>query len=133
MRFPELEEASNDKGYDVIKEVRTDWRTIKGCRFVDCEIPPTVFWCSQEGDYVHCNFMPGEAFVSDTKTNIPAWLSETASQSPEDVWAAHPAVRAPVYVDAVGSPFNLANPSEICPIDAISNSPDLVTEIWPDP
>jgi hypothetical protein len=135
MNFPEVVQAPGpkDKNFDDMKALREDWRTIQGCKFIQCDIPPTLFWCSQSGDYINCEFRPGEAFDSATKTELPAWISNTSGQLPEDVWAGTPALRAAVSVKLQASPFNTANPSPICPIDAITDNMDLMTEIWPNP
>ncbi len=134
MRFPEVgSHHAKNEPFDHMKALRVAWRTIENCKFVDCEIPPTLFWCSQFGDYFNCGFVSGEPFESDTKTELLAYIVGTAGPSPEEAWAQKPALRAPVTVKLRAAPFDSANPSPVCPIDAISGDANLVAEIWHKP
>lgn len=106
MDFPEIAHSrrKNEK-FDHMKHLRQDWNRIQSCQFVDCVVPPTVFWCAESSNFDGCRFVPGEAFESDDPLHVVAHVTDTVGESPQLAWAQAPARRAHVDIVGPGKPF----------------------------
>lgn len=106
LTFPEIGgRAPKDKPLDHMLFLRADWNKITRCRFDDCVVPPTVFWCSEFSDFTRCHFIPGVAFESDAETQVKAYVEGTVGDPPEKVFASNPAKRAGIRVVFAPQPF----------------------------
>jgi hypothetical protein len=99
--------APKNKPLDDMSGLRKKWRIIDHCRFDDCTVPPTIFWCATASDYRKCRFIPGPAFESDTPTEVVAFVAETNGDAPDEIAAATPAKRAPLHIIYAGEPFSV--------------------------
>jgi TolB-like protein len=108
VNFEEIREPTpKDKPLDWMSVLRKDWRIIERCRFEDCTIPPTIFWCATESNYARCKFQTGAAFESDTPTDVVAYVVDTVGDSPDKVLAANPAKRAALRIRYTSQPFGV--------------------------
>jgi hypothetical protein len=96
-----------DKPANYMKILRKGWRTIDHCRFENCTVSPTIFWCAVASDYIHCNFIRGAAFESDTPTEISAFVSDTHGDAPDKINAANPPKRATLNIAYAVQPFEV--------------------------
>ncbi|MBI5397463.1 MAG: hypothetical protein HZA91_19365, partial [Verrucomicrobia bacterium] len=107
MSFPEIEHTRpKDKPFDHMRLLRTDWNTISGCQFVDCEVAPTVGWCAQESNFMGCKFPAGETFESDSPTEITAFVADTGGDWPHRSWEAYASPQTALKVVYAPAPFS---------------------------
>jgi len=90
---------------DYMSALRKNWRIIDHCRFDDCSVPPTVFWCATASDYTKCRFTGGPAFESDTATDVVAFVADTDGDAPDKIAQATPATRAALHITYAADPF----------------------------
>ena len=106
MDLPEIAHRRDKTNvFDHMEHLRKDWNRIQSCDFVDCLVPPTVFWCSESSNFEGCRFIPGEAFESSTPLKAVAYVADTVGESPQLVWAQAPAKKAGVEMINPGKPF----------------------------
>jgi Lon protease (S16) C-terminal proteolytic domain len=87
MSLPEIVHRQPKEGpFDHMKYLRHDWNMITGCQFVDCEIAPTVGWCSEESNFMGCSFKRGQAYESESRTEVEAYVADTVGDLPHQVW-----------------------------------------------
>jgi TolB-like protein len=99
--------APKDKPLDYMSVLRKDWRIIDHCRFDDCSVPPTIFWCATASDYTKCRFPVGPAFESDTATDVVAYVSGTSGDAPDKIEQATPPKRAALHITYASEPFQV--------------------------
>ncbi len=104
MDFPEIQHPHNP-GFDHAAVLHGDWNKIVGCDFVDCTVPPTVFWCAQASNFRACRFTPGEAFESEQASEDHAFVSDTMGPSPQSAWAVNPPKHANIQLVVTPQPF----------------------------
>ena len=116
MDFPEIaHRRDKTQAFDHMEHLRKDWNKLQSCDFVDCLVPPTVFWCSETSNFEGCRFMPGEAFESSTPLKAVAYVTDTVGDAPQMAWAQTPAKHAGVEVVNPGKPFPAFTPSpQLC-------------------
>ncbi len=106
LTLPEIEpRRSKNKPFDVMKTLRKEWNKSETSNFIDCTVPPTVFWCAETSNFVLCKFIEGEAFESDAPTEVHAYVAQTSGDAPHKVCAAKPAARASLKVVYAERPF----------------------------
>jgi len=121
-----------DKPLDYMDVLRKDWRTIDHCRFDDCSVPPTIFWCATASDYTKCRFPVGPAFESDTPTDVVAFVSDTDGDAPDKILQATPPKRAALHITYVAEPFQIFALS-VTNVPAIGGAKPYVPDNSPKP
>lgn len=117
MDLPEIvHRHDRDTTFDYMDRRRTDWNVIKLCKFVDCTVLPTVFWCSEDSNFWNCTFLPGAAFKSDTPTRVVAFVHGTTGVSPEEINLDNAPERAPLTIFLHKTPFPVLQWAANCPI-----------------
>jgi len=109
MTLPELENRRPKEGegdFDHLAVLRKGWRLIEDVRFIDCAVPPTVFWCAVRSDYLYCRFVPGEAFDSPGEAETVAYVADTVGPPPQAVYARPAPRRAAMVIKAAEGPFD---------------------------
>jgi hypothetical protein len=117
MDFTEITHRHDkNKTFDYMDRLRKDWNIIASCNFVDCSIPPTVFWCSESSNFFRCVFLPGPAFDSATATVADAFVQGTTGDTPDQINQSNPPTRAPLTISLRDVPFPVARWAANCPI-----------------
>jgi hypothetical protein len=117
MKFPEIEHKNDqEKTFDYMDRLRKDWNTLKSCSFVDCTVPPTVFWCSENSNFWSCTFLPGPTFRSDHPTRVAAFVDGTTGESPEQIAQDNLPERAALTIWLRNAPFPVSQWAADCPI-----------------
>jgi len=102
--LPEMAEPAR-ANLDAMKYLRGEWDTIDHCKIFNCNVSPSAFWCAQSSNFLRCQFIPGEAFSSDTPTDVLAYIAETRGETPDQLLAGNPPKRAGLRITRATIPF----------------------------
>lgn len=105
--FPEIGMPAKEQPADMMHHLRQPWNEIARCQFINCTVPPTIFWCAESSNYVRCRFVPGRPFESDTAIDVRAFVSDSLSEAPDKVLALNPPTRAAAHVSYAPQPFGV--------------------------
>lgn len=105
--FPEIGMPGKEQPVDMMRHLRTQWNQIQDCQFIQCTVPPTVFWCAESSNYLRCRFIPGKPFESDTPIDVRAYVSDSSSEAPDEILGLNPPTRAAVHVTYAPQPFTV--------------------------
>ena len=108
MQFPEVGVKRRKTGqFDHMQKLRKDWRIMEDLNFINCQIPPTVFWCSVRSNFFRCHFVSGEAFESPQPAESVAYVADTVGESPMRVFSVPPPKMAPMSIRQTPAKFNV--------------------------
>ncbi len=81
MKLPEIKHNSDG---DYLKWFRWDWNQIGGCSFIDCDISPTVFWCSEQSSFITSRFETGLAVPLGKSWEVEAFIVNCTGKLPTE-------------------------------------------------
>jgi cytoskeletal protein RodZ len=121
MQFPEFQANRPNTGdFDHMQKLRKDWRIMEDLNFINCQIPPTVFWCSVRSNFFRCRFVPGEAFESPQPAECVAYVTDTIGESPRKVFSDPPPKKATMAIRQAPARFDVFS-LQTLPIRQIRN------------
>jgi hypothetical protein len=98
MNFPDI-----DQGANTVSLLRANWNKLISCDFVDCSLPPTVFWCSERSNFRGCKFASGKSFTIDNPLTVDAFVVDGVGAPPQDAWDT--AARDKIQFQNAATPF----------------------------
>lgn len=121
MQFPEFRANRPNPGdFDHMQKLRKDWRIMEDLNFINCQIPPTIFWCSVRSNFFRCHFVPGEAFESPQPAESVAYVADTVGESPMRVFSDPPPKKATMSIRQAPARFDVFS-LQTLPIRQIRN------------
>jgi hypothetical protein len=100
MSFPDIVPSGKHK-----TTLREQWNKIDFSDFVDCVVPPSVFWCAESSNFDGCRFVPGKENRIDAPIELSAFVTRTIGPAPSTFWASDEDAKPKIQGSDALAPF----------------------------